>query len=141
MQTVDVQQDFSLPVARVYAYLSEHENLGPLFGATITRVKDGDTERNGVGSVRQLKIGPLPPLQETIVEAVPDALIRYRITQGGAPIRDHEGVMRFTSTPSGGTHLDYQIRLGSEVPLVDRIVKAGLTRNIRRGLKLVQDKA
>ena len=138
MQTVDVQQDFSLPVARVYAYLSEHENLGPLFGATITRVKDGDTERNGVGSVRQLKIGPLPPLQETIVEAVPDALIRYRITQGGAPIRDHEGVMRFTSTPSGGTHLDYQIRLGSSVPLADRIVKAGLTRNIKRGLKRVE---
>jgi uncharacterized protein YndB with AHSA1/START domain len=141
MQTVDVQQDFSLPVDRVYAYLSEHEHLGALFGATITRVKDGDTERNGVGSVRRLKIGPLPSLQETVVEAVPNALIRYRITQGGRPIRDHEGVMRFTTTPDGGTHLDYQIRLGSEVPLVDRIVKAGLTRNIRRGLRQVQDKA
>ena len=141
MQTVDVQQDFSLPVDRVYAYLSEHEHLGPLFGATITRVKDGDTDRNGVGSVRRLKIGPLPSLQETIVEAVPNALIRYRITHGGRPIRDHEGVMRFTSKPDGGTHLDYQIRLGSEVPLVDRIVKAGLTRNIRRGLKQVEDKA
>ncbi|MDX6216475.1 MAG: hypothetical protein QOG99_2059, partial [Frankiales bacterium] len=81
MQTVDVQQDFSLPVDRVYAYLSEHENLGPLFGATVTRVKDGHTSRNGTGSVRTLKIGPLPPLQETIVETVPDALIRYRITQ------------------------------------------------------------
>ena len=141
MQTVDVQQDFSLPVDRVYAYLSEHEHLGPLFGATITRVKDGDTERNGVGSVRRLKIGPLPSLLETITEVVPNALIRYRITQGGRPIRDHEGVMRFTSTPGGGTHLDYQIRLRSEVPLVDRIVKAGLTRNISRGLKQVEDKA
>ncbi len=137
MQTVDVQQDFSLPIDRVYAFLSEHENLGPLFGATITRLKDGTTERNGVGSVRRLKIGPLPALQETIVEAVPNALIRYRITEGGAPIRDHEGVMRFTPTPSGGTHLDYTIRLGSSVPLADLIVKLGLTRNIKRGLRTV----
>jgi uncharacterized protein YndB with AHSA1/START domain len=141
VQTVDVQQDFSLPVDRVYAYLSEHENLGGLFGAIITRVRDGDSSRNGTGSVRSLKIGPLPPLQETIVEAVPDALIRYRITQGGQPIRDHEGIMRFTSTPDGGTHLDYTIRLGSDVPLVDRLVAFALTRNIRRGLRRMQGHA
>lgn len=132
-----VQQDFALPVERVYAYLAEHENLGPLFGATITRVKDGVSERNGVGSVRRLKIGPLPALQETVVEAAPNALIRYRITEGGAPIKDHEGVLRFTSTPTGGTHLDYTIRLGSSVPLVDRVVAAGLRRNIARGLATV----
>jgi uncharacterized protein YndB with AHSA1/START domain len=125
----------------VYAHLAEHENLGPLFGATITRVRDGDADRNGAGSVRRLKIGPLPPLQETVVEAVPDRLIRYRISQGGSPIRDHEGVMRFTPTPSGGTHLDYRITLGSRVPLVDRVVRAGLSRNIRRGLKQVDAKA
>ena len=141
MATVDVQQDFALPVGRVYAYLAEHEHLGPLFGAKITRVCDGDTERNGVGSVRELKIGPLPPLQETVVEAVPDELIRYRITKGGAPIKDHEGVMRFTSTPSGGTHLHYTIHLGSSVPLVDKVVAAGLTRNVRRGLATVDAKA
>ena len=141
MQTVAVQQDFALPVDRVYAYLAEHENLGPLFGATITRVRDGDLDRNGAGSVRRLKIGPLPPLQETVVEAVPDQLIRYRITQGGSPIRDQEGVMRFTPTPGGGTHLDYTITLGSRVPLVDRVVSAGLARNIRRGLKQVDARA
>jgi hypothetical protein len=121
--------------------LSEHEHLGPLFGARITRLRDGDTERNGTGSVRRLKIGPLPALEETIVEAVPDRLIRYRITKGGAPIRDHEGVMRFTETASGGTHLHYTIQLGSSVPLADRVVKAGLTRNIRRGLAQVDAKA
>lgn len=141
MQTVAVQQDFALPVDRVYAFLAEHENLGPLFGATITRVRDGDVDRNGVGSVRRLTIGPLPPLEETIVEAVPDQLIRYRITSGGSPIRDHEGVMRFTAKPGGGTTLDYRITLGSRVPLADRVVKAGLTRNIRRGLKQVDARA
>ncbi|MDX6266076.1 MAG: hypothetical protein QOD70_816 [Frankiales bacterium] len=136
MQTVDVQQDFSLPVDRVYAYLSEHEHLGRLFGATVTRVQDGDTSRNGVGSVRRLRIGRLPSFDETVVEAVPDTLIRYRITRG-SPLRGHEGIMRFTAGPDGGSHVDYTIRFGAAVPLLDRVVAAGLRRSIRRGLQTV----
>ena len=61
MQRIEIDHDFSLPVERLYAYLSEHENLGPLFGAKIARVRDGDSERNGTGSVRQLRVGILPP--------------------------------------------------------------------------------
>ena len=38
MQRIEITQDFALPVDRVYAFLSEHENLGPLLGAKITRV-------------------------------------------------------------------------------------------------------
>jgi hypothetical protein len=33
----------------------------------------------------------------------------YRITKG-SPLRDHEGVMRFSPTAGGGTHLRYEIR-------------------------------
>ncbi len=58
---VHVSHDFAKPPERVFAYMAEHENLGPLFGAEITRLRDGDTERNGVNSVRKLKVGPLPP--------------------------------------------------------------------------------
>ena len=48
-----MSRDFAKPPDRVFAYLSEHENLGPLFDAKIERVRDGDTERNGVNSVRR----------------------------------------------------------------------------------------
>ena len=140
MQTVTVQQDFALPVDRVYAYLAEHEHLGPLFGARITRLKDGTHERNGVGSVRMLKLGPLPAFQETVTEAVRDALIRYRITEG-SPLRGHEGVLRFTPTPSGGTHLHYEIRFSGKVPGLAPIVAVGLKRTITRGLRQVEAKA
>ena len=135
MQTVHVSQEFSLPVERVYAYLAEHENLGPLFGARITRLRDGDTSRNGVGSVRQLRIVPLPPFEETVTEAVENERIAYRITKG-SPLRDHEGLMLFRSTPTG-SRLDYTIRFGAVVPGLDRVVKLGLTRNVKRGLKTV----
>src|SRR5690242_1609976 len=107
MQTVRIDHDFTTPPERVFDYLSEHENLEPLFGARITRLRDGDDgTRNGPGSARELKLGPLPGFVETTTEVIPNELIRYRITKG-SPLRGHEGVMRFTPTANGGTHLHY----------------------------------
>jgi uncharacterized protein YndB with AHSA1/START domain len=135
MQRVHVEQDLNHSIDRVFAYLAEHEHLEALFGARITRVRDGeDGQRNGVGSVRRLKLGPLPAFEETVTEVVPDELIRYRITRG-SPLRDHEGVLRFSPTASGGTHLDYVITFRGVVPGVDRVVKAMLDRSIRDGLR------
>lgn len=139
MQNIDITHDFTLPVERVYAYLAEHEHLGPLFGAKITRVKDGDTTRNGVGSVRQVKVGPLPPLEETVLEAVPNERIVYRITKG-SPLRNHRGVMEFSAT-TAGSRLRYLIEFGAVVPGLDRVVKRGLERNIRKGLQTVDARA
>ena len=139
MQRVDITHDFRLPVSRVYAYLSEHENLAPLFGATIRRVRDGESTRNGVGSVRALRVGPGPWFEETVTEAVPDERIAYRITKG-SPLRDHQGVMSFT--PLGdGCRLHYVIEFRSAVPGLARVVQLGLTRNIRRGLRKVDQLA
>jgi uncharacterized protein YndB with AHSA1/START domain len=139
MQKVEITHAFTLPVERVYAFLAEHENLGPLFGATITRLKDGDTSRNGAGSVRQLRVGPMPAFEETVTEAVPNERIAYRITKG-SPLQDHRGVMTFASTPTG-SRLHYVIEFGSKLPGLDRIVKIGLDRNVRKGLKTVDAKA
>jgi len=137
---VVVDKDFSLPPERVFDYLAEHENLGPLFGAKIKQLRDGtDGTRNGVGSVRQLKVGPLPPFEETVTEAIPNELIRYRITKG-SPLRDHEGVMRIS--PNGaGSHLHYEISFGAVVPGLDRLIAAGLKRNVAAGLKKVETAA
>lgn len=138
MQRIIVGYDFDLPPEHAFAYLSEHENLEALFGARIRRVQDGsDGTRNGVGSVRELKVGPLPPFDETVVEVVPDELIRYRISRGSI-LRDHEGTMRFTPNPGGGTHLHYEIRFRGVVPGLGAIVAPGLRRNIVKGLGKVR---
>ena len=139
MARIDLTQDFSLPVERVYAHLSEHENLGPLFGARIERVRDGDTSRNGVGSVRRLKVGPLPWFEETVTTAVPDELVEYRITRG-SPLRDHRGTMVFSSTATG-SQLHYVIEFGAVLPGLDRLVAKGLERNVRAGLRTVEQRA
>src|ERR1044072_5294371 len=123
---VHVSHDFAKPPERVFAYMAEHENLGPLFGAECTRVCDGDTERNGVNSVRRLKVGPLPPFEETVHEFVPGERILYRITKGG-PLKDHVGVLEFSPTAGGGTHLEYNIRIASAVPGLAPVVASQLT--------------
>ena len=141
MQTVTIDRDFTLPPERVFAYLAEHENLEPLFGARIKRLSDGDDgTRNGPGSSRQMRRGPLPPFVETTTEVVANELIRYRITKG-SPLRGHEGIMRFTPTAGGGTHLHYEITFGAAVPGVDRVVAAMLRRTVPRGLDKVDGAA
>ncbi len=140
MQRIEVVQDYALPVERVYAFLSEHENLGPLLGARITRVRDGDTSRNGAGSARRLKVGPLPSFVETVNAAVPDERIEYRITGGVTPVRDHRGELLFASTPAG-SRVTWTIELGAVVPLLDRVLAAALRRNVQRGLAQVATRA
>jgi uncharacterized membrane protein len=134
MQRMHVTQDFPQPVEELYAYLSEQENLEPLFGAKIKRLSDGsDGTRNGAGASRELRVGPLPGFVETNVEVIPNELIRYRITKGGV-LKNHEGVMRF-SRRDGGSHLDYTIDFDGKIPGTGPLIKRTLERNIGSALR------
>jgi uncharacterized protein YndB with AHSA1/START domain len=129
-----VEYDFVKPPDRVFAYLAEHESLAPLLGAKITRLTDGtDGERNGVGSSRRMKVGPLPAFVETTTAVVPEHQIDYRITKG-SPLKDHAATMRFSPTAAGGTHLEWDIHLDSAIPGVAAIINRMLRRSITRAL-------
>ncbi len=137
-QRVHVTHTFSSEPAVVFAKLSEHENLGPVFGAKITRVRDGETSRNGVGSTRRLKIGPLPAFEETTTMSEPDTSIEYKITKGG-PLRGHWGRQQLAPTADGGTLLDYTIGFDAPVPGMASLVGKILTRTISKGLPKLTD--
>jgi uncharacterized protein YndB with AHSA1/START domain len=134
---VHIEHDFAKPPERIFAHLAEHENLAEVFGAKVTRLRDGeDGERNGVGSVRQLQIGPLPPFEETVTEFLPSERIVYRITKG-SPLRGHVGVMSFAPC-TAGTRFVYDIRLASPVPGLALLVRTALTRSITQALPKVE---
>lgn len=138
---VIVDRDFSKPPERVFDYMAEHENLAELFGAKVTRLQDGrDGERNGVGSVRKLNVGPGPAFEETVTEFERPRRIVYRITKG-SPMRGHVGVMTFEPDGRGGTRLHYDIRLASPIPGLALIVRAALTRSVEKGLATVEREA
>jgi uncharacterized protein YndB with AHSA1/START domain len=137
---VHVEYDFEKPPERVFAHLAEHENLADVFGATVSRLSEGeDGERNGTGSRRQLRIGPLPPFEETVTEFLPPERIVYRITRGG-PLRGHVGTMTFVPK-DGGTRFMYDIRIASPIPGLAPIVRAMLTRSIVSALPAVDRSA
>jgi uncharacterized protein YndB with AHSA1/START domain len=126
---VHVEYDFEKPPDRVFAHFAEHENLAEVFGARVNRLGEGeDGERNGVGSRRQLRIGPLPPFEETVTEFLPPEKIVYRVTKG-SPLRGHIGTMTFVPK-DGGTRFMYDIRIASPIPGLAPIVRAMLTRSI-----------
>jgi uncharacterized protein YndB with AHSA1/START domain len=134
---VHVEHEFAKAPERIFAHLAEHENLAELFGAKVTRLCDGEGERNGIGSVRRLQIGPLPPFEETVTEFVAPERIVYRITKG-SPLRGHVGEMTFAPTPSGGTRFVYDIRIASVIPGLAPLVCASLTRSVTQALAGVE---
>ena len=131
-------QGSALPVERLFAYLSEHENLGPTFGARVTRVRDGHETRNGVGSVRQVKVGPLPAFEETVTGFELGEYVQYRITRG-LPLKDHVGTLRFAPTATGST-VTWVIEFGAP-PVVGPLAAAALRRRITAGLRTVDSRA
>lgn len=135
---VNVSHTYTSDPKTVFEALSEHENLGPIFGAKVDRKSDGDATRNGVGSSRTLKIGPTPPITETVVVSEPNTHIEYTITKGGFPLKNHYGVQRLTPTPDGGTKLDYTIAFDTVIPGIAGLVAKQLTTTLSKGLpKLV----
>ena len=137
-ERVRITHVFASDPATVFEKLAEHENLAPVFGATITRVKDGETSRNGAGSVRRLKIGPLPAFEETTTKAEPNSLIEYRISKGGV-LRGHWGRQELSPTADGGTRLVYTIGFDSKIPGTSGMIAKTLTKAITSGLSRLCD--
>lgn len=133
-QRIEIVQEFSQPVEKLFGYLSEHENLATLFApARVTRVRNGDTSRNGIGSVRSLRILVAPPFEETVTAFKENELIEYRITKG-SPLKNHHGVMKFYPF-NGGSRLHYTIVFEGRLPVIASLIRPALERAIRQGLK------
>ncbi|ONG39223.1 MxaD family protein [Alkanindiges hydrocarboniclasticus] len=134
-QKVHIVQEFDFPVAKLFAALSEHENLRQIFAPmNIQRIQDGKDSRNGVGSARKMSLPLAPSFVETTLVYRENELIEYAITKGLAPIKNHYGVMKFIDL-GNRSRLDYTIEFKGRLPLIGPIVKASLQNGIKKGLK------
>ncbi len=135
LQKIQLIQDSRKPVEQLFAALADHNRLGKVFGIPVRRVRDGQGDVNGVGSVRALGIAPLT-VEETVTALEPNRSIDYRITKGGGPVRNHRGQLRFSSFPTG-SRVAWTIEFDSPLPLVGPAVKFVLGQGIRLGLKRI----
>ena len=133
IQTITIKQVFNAPLKQVLSTLSDHNEFGRICGINMSRIKDGVEHLNGLGSVREIKVGVLPAFQETITMFIDKERIEYKITQG-SPIKNHLGVLIFSEV-KGKTRLDYTIQLESKIPLTTLLIKSALGFGIKKGLK------
>lgn len=134
-QEVRFQTTVKAPRERVFAFLADHQKFARLFGGTCTRIKDGEGDVNGLGSVRRLGPGPLS-FDETIVTFEPSTRIEYTVTRG-SPIKNHLGTVDLSDAPGGGTAIDYVIRFEPKIPCTGGAIAALL----RTALKVNANKA
>lgn len=133
MQHVDVVHDSPVSAEEAFAFLSVHENLGPLLGASMTTLRPGPDGPTGVGSVRTVKVGPLPSFEETVTAVDPGRAIDYRITRG-SPLRGHRGRVEVSQLGSG-CRVRWTISFDAAVPLFAPLVRLALQSRIAAGLK------
>lgn len=135
MHLISTETTFAASPEVVFDHFADHNKFAQIFGASAKRIKDGQDEPNGLGSVRRVLPGPLA-LEETIVKFDRPKQIDYAITKGG-PLKNHLGQIRFVAI-DGGTRVDYKIRFKSKVPLLGYLVAAALKLGYTQGIKKVQ---
>lgn len=130
LHRLKMYQEFNMPVAELWVVLSDHARFGQILGQKITRIKDSADadDVNGVNSVRKIHV-PLIPFEETILQSEKPNLIVYTITKN-SPLAHHLGTMRIKDLGNGRSALEYDIEMGSNIPLFGWLVKIILANSI-----------
>lgn len=136
MPQIVMQQQFNAPVSKVFGLLSKHATFDALFWPIKSvRIKDSEDPSNadGLGSIREMGVGPFKMIREQITLVEPNETIEYAMLKNPL-VRHHLGRLEF-SEQGGGTTVKYTIELESAPPLVDRMVLAQLKLTASMGLK------
>ena len=131
---IKINKTFNKPLDEIFQAITNHENFGKLIGTNIKRIKDGEEQENGLGSIRQINITPLPPFEETVTQFINNDYFEYKITKG-SPIKNHIGRLKFTKNAEQ-TELNYTIDFDMKLPIpfLGKLFKSTLEKQISKGL-------
>lgn len=120
---------------KVYDFFCDHESFGRIWPGRTTRIKDSELpdNPNGVGSVRQICLGPMC-FEETHMTCDRPRLIEYTVTRG-SPIRNHWGRIQFTAAADGGTDINYSIVFDPRIPLTGALIAGNLRKDWAKGIQ------
>jgi len=124
MRTLTVAQTIPAPIDEVFDVYTEHEKLSGVLGVRSCKLtREGDTEKNGLGAIRELDCGAIW-LREEITGFDRPRRMEYRITKS-RPRSNHEyGQVDFVETP-GGTTVTWSTRFGVRAPGIGKLVEPG----------------
>ena len=121
MQTITVTRTIKAPIEKVFELLSDHANYVQFGGLKASKLlREGNTEKNGVGALRLIDAGALW-FEEEITAFERPTRMDYVIRRSRPPI-DHEGgSVRLKATPAG-TEVIWTSTLRFKLPLVGNLL-------------------
>ncbi len=137
-QRLHLQHRFASSPEQVFAFFADHSQFGRIWPGQTLRVRDGDSEPNGLASVRQIRLLlGLIRFEETVVAFERPRLIEYTISRG-SPLKNHYGRIAFLPEDAGCL-LDYHIEFEGRFPLIAGIVARNLQRDFVSGLAALRE--
>ncbi len=118
MRNVRVKIHINAPIERVFAEVSDHERfLRADDGTATTLLRAGDTERAGLGCLREVKVGRRARYVEEITAWQRPSYFEYTIREASLPIRHEVSRLTFTAA-AGGTDVEWTSRFAIPIPII-----------------------
>ena len=111
MTTFNVTRNMDVSVEKVWNVLSDFEH-SPVPTFTVTVDKKGETNANGVGTIRMITIGKRQ-FREKLESLKPPNLLTYSLLSG-APVRDYIGTININSV-SNETLITWKVKFKPKI--------------------------
>lgn len=126
MRTIEVTRHFPEPPEVIFARLSDHERFISDEGVRCKVTTPGEGDRNGLGALREVWVGPLH-FAERIVEWNPPQSYGYRIERLCSGPRllpvDHHGGRIECRADAGGTIVHWSSTFHIRIPLIGGLIE------------------
>jgi uncharacterized protein YndB with AHSA1/START domain len=125
---IELTQHVAAAPERVFAFYTDHVGWERWAGVReVVLRQQGDPPPNGLGAIRVIRARGMA-IEEEVTGFDPPGRMTYRLV-AGAPVRDHEGIVRF-EPEAGGTRVTWSVRFRPLVPgtgwLLRRVLESGL---------------
>src|ERR1700691_6287024 len=117
MEEVRVLIHFGVPIERAFDTVSDHETFLRNARTTTRVVRPGSVDRNGLGCVREVRVGRRKRYLEEITAWERPIGFDYTIREASMPFQ-HEGSRLRFIPHGGGTDVEWSSRFAVPVPVV-----------------------
>lgn len=132
MRTITVQRTIKAPIERVFEQISDHARYKEFGGLKDSfLVREGRTEKNGVGALREIDAG-LAWFQEEITVFERPTRMDYLIVKSRPPIEHQGGSVRLRAIPEG-TEVTWTSTMRIKIPLIGGLLTALAVPQLGKG--------
>jgi uncharacterized protein YndB with AHSA1/START domain len=141
METVEASIHIDAPAERVWDAMAIIHEGKPTARevSSLELIREGESERCGVGAVRKARIRGLTFVEE-IVTFEPPRLLEYRVLKSTVPFRHEIGRMEFTAR-GDGTDVHWTSRFEFPLPLVGSRLEPVMCRRMSKTFQSILQQA